>query len=200
MNTLLETPGRALLAGLAIAALILAAWIVTDPVDGTGLISVLLRFVHVVAAMAWIGLVFFVNFVQMGALAEADEAGRGAIQRWIVPRAAAGYRHASHLVVLSGILLLIASGYVLGEWVFASAVYMPPARTAALWAGALGGLLMWALVHFAIWPNLKIVLGETAADDSARSQARQSLKLYARLNLVLASPVTFAMVAAAHLS
>jgi uncharacterized membrane protein len=200
MNSLLETPGRALLAGIVITALILTAWLVADPVDGTGLISVLLRFVHVIAAMAWVGLIFFVNFVQIGALAEADEAGRGAIQRWIVPRAAQGYRHASHLVVLSGVLLLVASGYVLGEWVFASAVYMPSARTTTLWAGVLGGLVMWALVHFAIWPNLRIALGETPADDGARAQARQALKLYARLNLMLALPVTFAMIAAAHLS
>jgi uncharacterized membrane protein len=200
MNTLLETPGRALLAGLAITALVLVLWIADNPVDGTGLISVLLRFVHVIGAMAWVGLVFFVNFVQIGALAEADEAGRGAIHRWIVPRVAAGYRHASHLVLVSGVLLLIASGYVLGEWVFASAVYMPSARTTTLWAGVLGGLIMWALVHFAIWPNLKIALGETAADDGARNQARQSVKRYARLNLMLALPVTFAMVAAAHLS
>ena len=200
MNSLLETPARALLAGLAITAIILAAWLVADPVDGTGLISVLLRFVHVVAAMAWVGLIFFVNFVQIGALAEADEAGRGAIQRWIVPRAAQGYRHASHLVVLSGVLLLVASGYVLGNWVFASAVYIPSVRTTTLWAGVLGGLIMWALVHFAIWPNLKIALGETAADDGTRAQARQALKLYARLNLMLALPVTFAMIAAAHLA
>jgi uncharacterized membrane protein len=59
---------------------------------------------------------------------------------------------------------------------------------------------MWALVHFAIWPNVKIALGETAADDSARNQARLLVKRYARLNLVLALPVTFAMIAAAHLS
>jgi len=200
MNSLLDIPGRALLAGLAITALILAAWLMSDPVDGTGLISVLLRFVHVVAAMAWVGLIFFVNFVQIGALTEADEAGRGAIHRWIVPRVTQGYRHASHLVVLSGILLLVASGYVLGEWVFASPVYMPPVRTATLWAGTLGGLIMWALVHFAIWPNVKIALGETAADYGARNQARQALKLYARLNLMLALPVTLAMIAAAHLS
>ncbi len=200
MNTLLETAGRALLAGIAITAIMLVAWLAGSPADGTGLVSVLLRFIHVVAAMAWVGLIFFVNFVQIGALAEADDAGRGAIQRWIVPRAAQGYRHASHLVVLSGALLLVASGYLLGEWVFSSAVYVPSARATMLWAGVLGGLGMWGIVHFAIWPKLKIALGETAADEGARAQARQALKLYARLNLMLALPVTFAMVAAAHLA
>jgi uncharacterized membrane protein len=200
MNSLLETPGRALLAGLAITLVLLAVWLANEPVDGPGLVSVLLRAVHVVAAMAWVGLIFFVNFVQMGALAEAAEPDRGAIQRWIVPRVAAGYRHASHLVVLSGVLLAIPSGYILGESVFASAVYMPGVRTTLLWAGAAGGLAMWAIVHFAIWPSLKIVLGETAADADARDGARKALARFARINLVLSLPVTFAMVAAAHLA
>lgn len=199
MNSLLDNPVRALLAGLVVAGLALAAWLLTGPVDPRGLISVLLRFVHVVSAMAWIGLVFFVNFVQLKALEEADEASRSAISKWIVPRVAAGFRHASHLTVLSGALLLVSTGYLLGDWVFSSIVYMPPLRTVMLAAGALGGLVMWALVNFVIWPSLKIALGQTAGDADAKAQARQTIKLYARLNLVLALPVTFAMLSTAHL-
>ena len=168
--------------------------------DPRGLISVLLRFLHVVAAMAWIGLLFFVNFVQLKALEEADEASRSVISKWIVPRVATGFRHASHLTVFSGALLLVSSGYLLGDWIFSSAVYMPPVRTVMLAAGVLGGLVMWAFVNFVIWPSLKIALGPTAGDADAKAQARQTVKLFARLNLVLALPVTFAMVAAAHLS
>lgn len=200
MNFLLDTPFRALIAGLAVAGLLLAAWLLTGPVDPHGLISALLRFVHVVAAMGWIGLVFFVNFVQLKALEEADEASRSAIATWIVPRVATGFRHASHLTVLSGALLLVATGYLLGDWVFSSAVYMSPLRTFMLAAGAFGGLLMWAFVNFVIWPSLKIALGQTAGDAGAKAQARQTVRLYARLNLVLALPVTFAMVSTAHLS
>jgi uncharacterized membrane protein len=59
---------------------------------------------------------------------------------------------------------------------------------------------MWAFVNFVIWPSLKIVLGQTAGDADAKALARQTVKRYARLNLVLAVPVTFAMVSAAHLS
>ena len=200
MNSLLDSPVRALIAGLVVAGLLLAAWLLTGPVDPHGLISVLLRFVHVVAAMIWIGLAFFVNFVQLTALEEADEASRSAISKWIVPRVAAGFRHASHLTVLSGALLLVSTGYLLGDWVVSSRVYMPPLRTLMLAAGALGGLLMWAFVNFVIWPSLKIALGPTAGDADAKAQARQTVKLFARLNLVLALPVTFTMVLTAHLS
>jgi len=65
--------------------------------------------------------------------------------------------------------------------------------------GTIGGIVMWAFVHFVIWPNLRIVLGESPAEPAAREHARETVKTYARLNLVLTLPVTFAMVAAAHL-
>ena len=145
MNFLLDNPVRALIAGLVVAGLMLAAWLLTGPVDSYGLISVLLRFVHVVAAMAWIGLIFFVNFVQLPAFEEADEVARSAIANWIVPRVAAGFRHASHLTLLSGALLLISTGYLLGEWFFSSSIYIPPQRTATLTAGALGGIVIWGV-------------------------------------------------------
>ncbi len=179
-----------------LAGLALAGFMLFEPADPRGLISVLLRFVHVLSAMLWVGLIFFVNFVQLRALQEADEPSRKSIATWIVPRVATVFRHASHLTVLSGALLLVATGYLLGSWVFASAVYVPLARTLLLAAGALGGLLMWTFVNLAIWPNLKIVLGQATGDAAA---ARQAVKLYARLNLVLALPVTLIMVAAAHL-
>jgi uncharacterized membrane protein len=200
MNSLLDKPARALMAGVAATGLVLAAWLLTATSDALGLVSVLLRFVHIVAAMAWIGLVFFVNFVQLEALEAADEASRGAILKWIAPRVAAGIRHTSHLTVLSGVLLLIATGYLFGEWIFSSAVYAAPARTLVLAAGVAGALLMWGFVNLVIWPSLRIVLGQTPGDAPAQALARRTVKRYARLNLVLALPVTFLMVAAAHLA
>lgn len=184
---MLNDPVRSLLAGLAIAALALAAWLVFQPVDPRALVSVLLRFIHVLSAMVWVGLIFFVNFIQFKALEEADDVSRGAIAKGIVPRVALAFRHASHLTVLSGALLLVTTGYLLGD--------LPLARTLMLAFGALGGLIMWVLVNLVIWPGLKVVLGQTGGD---ASQARATVKRYARLNLVLMILVTFAMIAAAH--
>ena len=200
MTSVVDNPARAVIAGLVLASLALAVWLLTGPVDPRGLISVLLRCVHVLSAMVWVGLIFFVNFIQRRALQEADVPARSAIAKWIVPHVATMFRHASHLTVLSGALLLVATGYLLGSWIFASAVYMPPARILLLTTGVLGGLLMWTFVNLLIWPSLKIVLGQSQGNTETQTRARQIVKRYARLNLVLALPVTFAMVAAAHLS
>ena len=197
-DEMLGDPVRSFFAGLALAALALAAWLVFEPVDPRALVAVLLRFVHVLSAMVWVGLIFFVNFIQFKALEEADDESRGAIARRIVPRVAAAFRHASHLTVLSGALLLVATGYLLGALAVSSPSDLLLARTLMLALGALGGLIVWVLVNFVIWPGLKVVLGQTG-DAAAKAQARSTVKHYARLNLVLMIPVTFAMIAAAHL-
>jgi len=195
---MLGDPVRSFLAGLVLAAFALAAWLLFEPADPRALVSVLLRFVHVLSAMVWVGLIFFVNFIQFKALEEADDVSRGAIARGIVPRVAVAFRHASHLTVLSGALLLVATGYLLGGLALSSPSGLPLARALMLGFGALGGLIMWVLVNFVIWPGLKVVLGQTG-DAAAKAQARSTVENYARLNLVLMIPVTFAMIAAAHL-
>lgn len=199
MGSLLDTPGRALAAGLAITALILLLWKLTAGVDPVGFISYLLRFIHTFAAMLWLGFIWFVNFVQFAAVAETSGEGRKAIMTSIVPRVASGFRHASHLTVLSGVVLLITSGYLLDRYIFTAEVFIPPLRNLLLWGGTAGGLAMWAFANFIIWPNIKVVLGDTPADDAAKERARAKVKTYARLNLVIGIPVTAVMVAAAHL-
>ena len=196
---LLATPLRAVMAGLILTAIILGIWMAYIGVDRIGLVSFLLRWVHVLASIVWLGQVFFINFVQIVALKELDEAGRAGVMKSVVPRVATLFRHASHLTLVSGILLLITTGYLFDRWMFTSAVYVPPLRNLLLWGGTLGGLVMWAFAHFVVWPNLQVVLGLTPGDDVAKAAARARIEIFARLNLVLSLPVTFVMVAASHL-
>jgi uncharacterized membrane protein len=199
MWEILASPGRSLAAGAGISVVILVLWLVTAGADRIGLVSFLLRWLHVFAGIVWVGMVWFVNFIQLVALQEADDAGRAALLKSVAPRVAHSFRHASHMSLLTGVLLLLASGYVLDRWLFAAEISIPPSRAISLWGGALGGLTMWAFAHFIIWPNLKVVLGHTRADAEATARARDQIRTYARWNLILSVPVTFAMVAAAHL-
>ena len=199
MNDILGDPKKSLLLGLAISVAILIAWMAVAGVDRIGLLSFLLRWTHVFSAIIWVGMIWFVNFIQFAAIRDADDAGKAAIHKFIVPKVALTFRHTSHAVLLTGILLLITSGYLLDRLVFTSAVYVPPLRNALLWSGTLAGFAMWAFVHFKIWPNIKVVLGETPGDADAKMRARDSVRIYARLNLILSVPVTFVMIAAAHL-
>ena len=199
MGKILSSAQSALFLGFAICAVIAALWMMGSSFDPIGLTSFLLRWLHVLAAIVWIGMIWFVNFIQLAAVAEADDAGRATLMKLIVPRVAATFRHASHATLISGFALLMTTGYLFDRWVFLSAVYVPPLKNALLWSGVIGAVVMWVLVHMVIWPSLRILLGEVDADDAAKAQARARVRTYARINLVLAIPVTFVMVAAAHL-
>jgi uncharacterized membrane protein len=198
MNGFLARPGNALWAGVIIAALGLGYWLTQSYGDRLGLVSFLARLVHIGAAMLWIGMVWFVNFIQLVALRETDDSGRKVLMQHIVPRVALLFRMASHVVVASGGVLLLTTGYLLDRWVFPSSVYIPSARGLMLWAGVIAALIMWGLVHRIIWPNLKIIL-DGGASPSSLAQSRERILFASRINLMLAVPVTSAMVAAAHL-
>jgi uncharacterized membrane protein len=199
MQRLLDTPQAALTAGLVLAAVMLLGWIVFAGADGFSLVLLLVRLVHVLAAMIWVGLVFFVNFVQLIVLRAADEQARGFLHETMVPRVAWWFRHASTAAVASGALLLVLAGYLLPTLAYDSSVYVPPARSLLLWAGVIGALAMWMLVHMYIWPAMQVVIGLRPGDADAKARARLRVVTFARLNLVLSLPVTLTMVAAAHL-
>ena len=199
MQSILASPGKSLALGGVVALALLIGWLAAEGIDAVGLFSFLLRLVHVLAVMIWVGMIWFVNFVQMQAMAEADEQGRALLMKRVVARVATTFRHASHLAVASGVLLLVTSGYMLSGLLYSSEVYVPPLRSVLLWSGALGGLAMWVFVNVLIWPSLQILLGQTSAEADVKAAARQRIATFARLNLVLSVPVVFAMVAAAHL-
>ena len=188
----------ALVTGLGLCAVVLAVWLSAAGIDWLGFVSMAVRFAHVLGAVAWVGMIIFVNFVQLIALSEADDAGRSALMKHVVPRVASIFRHASHLTMVTGIGLLIATGYMLERWVFKSAVYIPPLKFAMLYAAIAGAVVMWSLVHFVIWPNLRLVLGQVEGDAAAKVEARNKIRKAARINLILALPVTCVMVAVAH--
>ena len=68
-----------------------------------------------------------------------------------------------------------------------------------MWVGTLAAMVMYMFVHMMIWPGLRLVLGIDKGDEATVAAARAKVAVYARWNLVLAVPVTVAMVAAAHL-
>jgi uncharacterized membrane protein len=198
MKSLLGSPRNALGAGLALTGILLLAWIASTSIDGIGLVSMLLRLVHIIAAMIWVGMIWFVNFIQLAAIRQADETARGPLMRLIVPHVTTTFLHASTLTVLSGALLLVSTGYVLDRWVFLSVVYVSTPKALMLWGAVLAGIAMLGIAHGILRPALRIVLGEVPAGTEAVAAARERAVKFARINLILAIPVTFVMVAASH--
>ena len=200
MQRIIGTPQASLVTGLVVAALLLVLGLASaDTADWFGFFSFLVRLLHVLAAMVWIGLIVFVNFIQLVALQTADEPARGYMHKAIVPNVAWWFRHASTAAVISGVILVLTMGYALPTLVYGTAVFVPASRALLFWSGVVGALVMWMFTHMYVWPNMQVVLGLRPGDADAKAQARARVIMFARLNLVLAVPVTLAMVAAAHL-
>ena len=199
MPAILSSARNALLAGIALSAVAILAAVAASGADWLGFTSFLLRAIHVVAAIIWVGMIWFVNFIQHPAVLAADAAGRGTLLRLVVPKVATTFRHTSHLVLLSGVLLLLPTGYLFASWVYGAPIHMPLVKLLLMWGAAAGAVAMWAFVHTLIWPSLQIVLGEKPGNAEAKAAARAKVAFYARANLMLAIPVTVLMVAAAHL-
>ena len=196
---ILDTPRASLGAGVAIAVVVLLGWALIAGVDGFSFVSFLVRVLHVFAAMIWVGLIVFVNFVQLVAVQRGDDATRSVLHAAILPEVAWWLRHMSTATVATGVLLLVLAGYLLPDLAYGSGVFVPPSRAGLLWLAVLGGLAMWMFMHMYIWPSMQVVLGLRPGDDAAKAAARGRVKTFARLNLVLVVPVAVAMVAAAHL-
>jgi uncharacterized membrane protein len=157
------------------------------------------RWVHVLAGIVWVGLVFFVNFVQLVAMYEVDDKERAFIGKVIGARVAWWFRQASHLSVLTGLGLLVLTGYLLPSIFYSDiGMFAPIARVVVIWTGAIGGFIMWAFVHMVIWPNLQIMSGARPGDAEAKARARIKVRNYARANLILSVPVIAAMLASGH--
>ena len=160
----------------------------------------LLRWIHFLAGITWIGLLYYFNFVQTPFFAETDPAVRsGAIQK-LVPRALWWFRWGAMFTFLSGILIYFHRMGQSGWDGFFSTSYG--------WAITVGGLLgtiMFLNVWLVIWPNQKVVIASTtqvaqggqAIPEAAASARRAALA--SRTNTLFSIPMLFYMGAASHL-
>jgi uncharacterized membrane protein len=117
------------------------------------------RWIHYLAGVTWIGLLYYFNFVQVPALAAAaaDKGGPGpaAIGKYIAPRALLWFRWAAVATWVSGAVYLGANfpgAFMLGMRAEdpGSAQYL-----ATIGMGAWLGTIMIFNVWFLIWPNQK---------------------------------------------
>lgn len=155
------------------------------------LISYLFRWIHFFAGVAWIGLLYYFNFVQTEYFKETDAAAKSSAISKLVPRALWWFRWGAMLTFLSGLAL---------------AGYMASAINYYIVVGMLLGTLMFLNVWLIIWPNQQTVIasnnqvigGGEALPEAAGSLGKAGLA--SRTNTLFSIPMLFFMGASAHLS
>ena len=145
----------------------------------------LVRWLHLMAGVMWIGLLYYFNFVQVAALKAAAEDGTGAgFTKHVAPRALLFFRWAA-------VVTWVAGAALLGQ-------HFVPAFTlqqgfAGIGIGAWLGTIMLFNVWVLIWPNQKKILGMVQASDEEKGKARRVAALASRTNTMLSIPMLFFM-------
>lgn len=149
------------------------------------LVPALARWIHFLAGITWVGLLYYFNLVQMAALKDAAADGTAAgISKHVAPRALFWFRWSALVTWLAGAALLGAN--------FSDAFLLRNGFDAigvGAWLGTIMLINVWAL----IWPNQKKILGFVPADDAAKNKARRVAMLASRTNMMLSIPMLFFM-------
>ncbi|TXF11978.1 urate hydroxylase PuuD [Pelomicrobium methylotrophicum] len=146
------------------------------------------RWIHILAGVMWIGLLYYFNFVQVDALKAAQADGTAAgITKHVAPRALLYFRWAAVVTWLAGANLLGA--HFFDAFFFLDRTFYP------IGVGAWLGTIMLFNVWVLIWPNQKKILGLVEATDEEKNRARRVAFLASRTNTMLSIPMLFFMVA-----
>jgi uncharacterized membrane protein len=149
------------------------------------------RWLHILSGIMWIGLLYYFNFVQVPAMAEAakDNSGAG-ISKHVAPRALFWVRWGAVATWLFGAMLLGSN--------FLNAFLLLDRAFYAIGVGAWLGTIMIFNVWVLIWPNQKKILGMVQATDAEKTKARRVAFLASRTNTMLSIPMVFFMAASGH--
>lgn len=147
------------------------------------IVTFLFRWFHVIFGIAWVGLLYYFNFVQAEYFKEASPEALKDAKSKLVPRAFAWFRWASLATFVTGFILIMG----LKHYGFFNDYIL---------VGSLLGFFMFMNVWHTIWPSQKIILGLKNGDipKATEKAARAS-----RTNVLFSAPVVFCMLASPHL-
>ena len=136
----------------------------------------------------WIGLLWYLNFVQIPSMPKIPDEHKPAIGKVIAPAVLFWFRWSALATVVTGILVAFMSGYI-------GIALMLAKPFTAIGIGMWIAFLMAFNVWFIIWPNQKKALGIVVVEAAEKAAAARLAMLTSRFNTMLSIPMLFCMVA-----
>ena len=159
--------------------------------------SWLFRYFHVVSGVMWIGLLWYLNFVQIPSMPKFTDEQKSAITKIIAPAVLFWFRWAALATIVTGLIVAYLNGYV--HQALALGIGSGGGKSTAIGIGMWLGLIMAFNVWFIIWPNQKKVLGIVEATPEEKPISLKKAVLASRVNTLLSLPMLLSMVAAQNL-
>ena len=191
MGAVFQSLGRTVIAGIVLLVIIIVV-----AGAGTGQAISLdmnwsrffMRWLHVLAGVMWIGLLWYFNFVQIPSMPKIPDEQKPAIGKVIAPEALFWFRWAAMATLATGLLLAWMNGYL-----FSALSLQKPFH--AIGIGMWLAIVMWFNVWFIIWPNQQKALGLVTVDAEAKAKAARMAMLTSRFNTMFSIPMLYCMVA-----
>ena len=191
MGSIFQSPGRTVAAGVVLLVIIVAAAtaLTGAKIDGGhAFATFVMRWLHVLSGVLWIGLLWYLNFVQVPTMPSIPAEQRGAITGHIAPRVLYFFRYAALATVVTGLLLAWMQRYILDALTLKPGFVM-------IGIGMWMALVMAFNVWFIIWPNQQKILGLVEATAEQKAAAAKPALYASRFNTMFSIGMLYCMVA-----
>jgi uncharacterized membrane protein len=158
-------------------------------------ITFLFRWLHVLAGIMWIGLLWYFNFVQIPSMPNIPDDQKPAVSKFIAPKALFWFRWGAVATLATGLILAHLNGYLHDSMTLNTNNAKYFMIGIGMWLGIIMAFNVWAI----IWPNQKKALGIVSVDASEKATAAKKAMLFSRTNTLLSIPMLYCMVGAQNL-
>jgi len=159
--------------------------------------SWLFRYFHVLSGVMWIGLLWYLNFVQIPSMPKIPDEQKPAIGKVIAPAVLFWFRWAALSTITTGLIVAYLNGYI--HEALALGIGSGGGKNTTIGIGMWLGLIMAFNVWVIIWPNQKKVLGIVEAPPEEKAKSAKKALVASRTNTLLSLPMLLCMVMAQNL-
>jgi uncharacterized membrane protein len=177
-----------LVIGLVLAVAVMLGFMPDVPVT----VNSVFRWLHVFFGILWIGLLYYLNFVQVPTMPSVPAELKKGVTGYIAPKVFFFFRYSALLTVLTGLVVAYVSGYAERALVFKGLNPNENLIGLGMWLAIIMFLNVWVI----IWPAQKKILGLVEATDAEKAAAAPKALIASRTNLLLSLPMAYAMVSA----
>jgi uncharacterized membrane protein len=152
---------------------------------------IVFRWLHFLAGITWIGLLYFLNLVNVRFAASLDASMRPTVVPPLLTRVLAWFRHSAWVTVVAGLVLI----WML-YWQRGDVVTTDNAKT--IFTGMILGLIMLFNVWVLIWPNQKRIIAAMRAGQAPDPSWGRTALYASRTNFTLSFPMLLFMAGSSH--
>jgi uncharacterized membrane protein len=142
---------------------------------------------HVISGVMWIGLLWYLNFVQVPSMPSIPAENRSAITKVIAPNVLFYFRYGALATVITGLLVAWMQHFIVEALTFQKGFVI-------IGTGMWMGLIMAFNVWFIIWPNQQKILGLVPASDEQKAAAAKPALYASRFNTMFSIGMLYCMV------